>query len=177
MVIIQRLVLFWQSKREVSTFLELKSKKMFAEHWTYLRSLNRDQIIFLVQENLFYILCVTIVLYLIYYSEPCVAARNKFSYKVSQNPIRVASLAAKEKEIRLRQALKFQQEQDSKREERKKRTSNNNSTKELSRSEFEAKRAKTKRQSNTSSYNPLTGSHGSSSSYRPTNRRKKSGGG
>ena len=153
---------------------------MFAEQWTYpgyLRSLNRDQIIFLVQENLFYILCVTIVLYMLYYSEPCVAARNKFSYKVSQNPIRVASLAAKEKEIRLRQALKFQQEQDSKREERKKRTSNNNSTKELSRSEFEAKRAKTKRQSNTSSYNPLTGSHGSSSSYRPTNRRKKSGGG
>lgn len=149
---------------------------MFAEQWTYLRSLNRDQFIILVQENLFYILCITIVLYMLYYSEPCVAARNKFSYKVSQNPIRVASLAAKEKEIRLRQALKFQQEQDSKREERKKGTSTNNSTKELSRSEFEAKRAKTKRHSNTSSYNPLTGSH-SSSSYRPTNRRKKSRGG
>lgn len=139
--------------------------------------LDWDSFVALCQENAFYGTVILLILYMIFHSSTCTQMRKNITYKISQNPARVTKLAAEEKEIRLLQALRFQKEQDTKREERKFNKISRKTQPELSRAEFEAARAgKSKNNSSRSSYNPLTGSGGGSSSYRPTNRRKKSGG-
>ena len=136
--------------------------------------LDWDSFVALCQENAFYGTVILLILYMILHSSTCTQMRKNITYKISQNPARVTKLAAEEKEIRNLQALRFQKEQETKREERK---FNKISRKTQPRAEFKAARASKSKHNNSSrsSYNPLTGS-GGSSSYRPTNRRKKSGG-
>tara|TARA_B110000208_G_C11671578_1_gene395408 strand:- start:419 stop:880 length:462 start_codon:yes stop_codon:yes gene_type:complete len=141
----------------------------------WLTTLNREELFQLIQENAFYCMVVGIVLYCVWYSNACVSARSKLNFKVSQNPIRVATLSAKEREIRVKQAVKFQQELDTAREEHKKHGGGKHgspaSPSPLS-STYKYQKSRASFSSN--SYNPLTGSSGGgSSSYKPSNRMRK----
>ena len=135
--------------------------------------INSQELVALVQANAFSVLVGALVIYAIWHSACCTHLKKQVTWYPQQNPVRVASLEQKRKEVRLQQAIQFEQELEAKRQLHKVTGGAKNATTTSTR-----RRPKPKVSYTSRSYNPLTGTGaGGFSSFKPQSRMKRSGGG